>query len=97
VSSKSKPNIIVRYTNPTAFDYYEYGKILKVEDQYYIQTSKDLEKPVWKSFGTILDHVFKPYVEIEDFFKSLLNIYSGSDIEIKHNRKIIYNIIKPKD
>ena len=78
--------IIIRFSKPTNLDYYPYGTVIKIpasqnnECEYFIQSSKDQQKPKWITSSELFDHIFKGFINRDNFVDQCLNLYN-TDID----------------
>ncbi len=86
--SSEAPKIVIRYTRPTVFDPFAYGTIIQYneshgkETEYYIQTSKNGSKPIWRNVAWIFDDIFKHCVNKPKFMDTCLKLYMSHNKEI---------------
>jgi hypothetical protein len=69
---------IIRYTPPSKYDIEPFGSVCRVMESeklmdLYIQTSKDVQTPIWMPIGAFLEMVFEKEIQQEVFIKECLS------------------------
>ena len=82
MDSKMNSNIISKYNPPTKFEQLPFGTLWLVEGdepQYYIQISRDVEKPQWEKMGKFFEIIFKDYITNEIFLEECLKLFTQNE------------------